>query len=198
MGQLVDEMGLSNIAPVHQYSGTSPDYSTRMAFNNLSGVPWNVFDGVIKPMTDTYASYLLAYNTRKAIASPVTVTVLSKTLSSTQAYVKIKVEVESTITAGKQVYIFLWEDHVTAGTGTWRFIERSMTSRNLTITNPGQSEEFEHTFVVDAGWKQADLGFAAFVQDPSGTKEVSNSCASFFETTRVESSSLGRIRATYK
>jgi len=179
-------------------SGISPDYGTRDALYNLGSVPWNVFDGTIIPYEDTYESYLNAYNTRKAISSPLTVTVLSKSLTATHAYLKVRVTLESGVAAGKKVHLFLWEDDVTAGSHTWRFIERAGTTRDLTVTAAAQSQEFEHTFAVESGWKQPDLGFCVLVQDTNGTKEVLNACAAAFSDVGVRPASLGRVKASFQ
>lgn len=161
-------------------------------YNNL--VPFHVYDGVLSGNWTSLSDYQNNYNTRHALASPLSISLVSKSLSSTEAKMTVKVTLEETVPAGLKVYIFLWEDHVS----NWRYVERAYTIKDLTITAPNQTEDFSHTFSVQSSWIQDNMGFTVLVQDPASPLEVRNAFASKFVNVGVTPSSLGRVKTLFR
>jgi hypothetical protein len=130
-----------------------------------------------------------------------TITLLEYTLGANTAYVKVRVALDENLPAGHSVYIGLWEDNVvvggTYGTTPVRVMERDLYSAAVTISSSSQSQIFEHTFNVTAGWKRADLGITAWVQGSSSDGEVHNATAGKFNTLSVAPASLGRVKALF-
>lgn len=171
-----------------------------MTFYGQSTVPHHFTDGILR-CNFGYSTYLSHYNTRRVISAPLTVTLLEYTLGVSTAYVKVRVALEENLPAGHSCYIGLWEDKVvvggTYGTTPVRVMERDLATKSVTITNKGQSQNFEHTFNVTGGWKRADLGVTAWVQGSSSDREVHNAAAAMFSTLSVSPASLGRVKALF-
>jgi hypothetical protein len=200
---LIDTYPMANLAPIQWMYGISPHASQRFStYYGQRYVPNHFTDGVLNRIgSGNYSNYVADYNTRRVISAPLTITFLSQTLGSNTAYVKVQVKLESNLPAGHTIYLGLWEDKVVVG-GSYgstpvRVMERDMATTALTITNANQTQDFEHTFTVQSGWKRADLGVTAWVQGPTTDKEVHNAAASKFNTTAVTPSSLGRVKAIF-
>lgn len=130
-----------------------------------------------------------------------TVTIQENTLGENTSYVKVQVALEASLPSGHMLYIGLWEDKVVVG-GTYgstpvRVLERDLYSTPVTISNSNQTQVFEHTFNITAGWKRADLGITAWVQGPNSDAEVHNAASKQFNTMGVSPSSLGRVKALF-
>jgi hypothetical protein len=130
-----------------------------------------------------------------------TVTILENTLGANTSYVKAQVALEDSLPSGHMLYIGLWEDKVVVG-GTYgstpvRVLERDLYSAPVTISSTSQTQVFEHTFNVTAGWKRADLGVTAWVQGPNSDAEVHNAASEKFNTLGVTPASLGRVKALF-
>jgi hypothetical protein len=171
-----------------------------MTFYGQNTVPHHFTDGILR-CNSGYSTYLSHYNTRKVISAPMTVTIMENTLGTNTAYVKVRVTLESGLPSGHNLYIGLWEDKVVVG-GTYgstpvRVLERDLYSAAVTISSGSQSQVFEHTFSVSAGWKRADLGITAWVQGPNTDAEVHNATSDKLNTTGVAPSSLGRVKALF-
>jgi hypothetical protein len=193
----VDSLGFANIAPIHFIRNVSPesDYTWRkFNFYNNGYVPFHVFDGVLSGNWTSLGDFETNYNTRHALSSPLTVTLLSKSLTSTEAKMTVRVTLAEAGPAGLKVYIFLWEDNV----GNWRYVERAYTTKDLTVTASGQTEDFSHTFTVEGGWVQNNMGFTVLVQAPSSPLEVRNAFTAKFVNVGVEPSSLGRVKTLFR
>lgn len=171
-----------------------------MTFYGQNTVPHHFTDGILR-CNSGYSTYLSHYNTRKVISAPMTVTIMENTLGTNTAYVKVRVALEASLPSGHSLYIGLWEDKVVVG-GTYgstpvRVLERDLYSAAVTISSSSQTQVFEHTFNVSAGWKRADLGITAWVQGPNTDAEVHNATSDKFNTTAVTPSSLGRVKAIF-
>jgi len=126
-----------------------------------------------------------------------TVSLLSKSLTATTATLSFRVTLEENVPSGTNVYIFLWEDHVKPAATDWRYVERAYTTKTLTVTEQGQTEDFSHVFAVQSNWKPNDIGFTVLVQSPTD-KEVRNAFATKFLEVGVEPASFGRVKAFYR
>lgn len=174
-----------------------------MGYYGANSVPRHITDGIlVRVGSGNYANYVADYLQRHNTPAPLTVTVLSKSLTSTTAYVKVRVTLEQNLPAGHDCYIGLWEDYVVVG-GTYgstavRVLERDLAQKQITITNAGQSQDFEHTFSVQSGWKQIDMGFTAWVQGPNTEPECHGAVAAKFTGVGVSPTSLGRVKVMYR
>jgi len=193
---------MTDMAPVQWMFYVSPHVSQRFSFYNQTYVPNHFTDGLLNRIgSGNYSNYVADYNTRRVVSAPLTITFLGKTLTTTTAYVKLQVKLEEGLPTGHSVYIALWEDDVTVG-GTYgstpvRVMERDLATMNLTITNANETQEFEHTFTVDSGWKTGDLGVTVWVQGPNSDAEVHNAAATTCEGAAVSPASLGRVKALF-
>jgi hypothetical protein len=183
--------------------GVSPHASNRFSsYYGQTYVPNHFTDGILNRIgSGNYSNYVADYNTRRVISAPLTITLLEYTLGASTAYVKVRVVLDENLPAGHSCYIGLWEDKVVVG-GTYgstpvRVMERDLATKSLTITSKGQSQNFEHTFNVNASWKRADLGITAWVQGSSSDREVHNAVAGKFNTLSVSPASLGRVKALF-
>lgn len=177
--------------------------SARGGYYGVSGIPHMWADGVLSHRgaytnnDQMYAWYMSAFNIRRNAAAPLTITFLQKHYANGKVTVKFKVDLEQGITAGHVCHIVLWEDNLEYGGRKFRFVERAATTKNVTITGQGQSQEFEHEFTI-MGWKESELGVSVFVQDPNG-KEIKNGRAGKLENAyAVSPSSVGRVKALYR
>jgi len=194
---------LSELAPIQYVFYVSPHASSRMmGYYGVNSVPRHYTDGIlVRVGSGNYANYVNDYLSRRAVSAPLRVEVVQKTLTSTTAYVKVKVTLEESLPAGHDIYIGFWEDYVVVG-GTYgntpvRVLERDLATTALTITNPGQSQEFEYTFSA-SGYKQNDLGFTAWVQGPNTDPECHGAVAAKFVSSAVSPSSLGRVKIMFR
>jgi hypothetical protein len=189
---------LGKAVPVGWLYSVSPHFGDRFwTLYNLTYVPTHVTDGIDVIVGGSYAVYLNAFNKRENVSSPLTLAFVSKSATSSQAHVKVKVKLEEAVSSGKKVFVVMWEDHARGGSYTWRYTERDMASHDLTVTSKGQEQVFENTFPV-TGYNLANLGVSVFVQDVSGTKEILNGNAATFAGAAVEPDSLGRVKAIFK
>lgn len=168
-----------------------------MNYYNNNTVPDHYTDGILRG-----EPYVNNYTSRRAVPAPLTVTILTKTLTSTNATVKVRVTLEENLPAGHDIYIVLWEDKVVVG-GTYgstavRVLERDLATTALTITNANQTQEFEYVFAVQTGWVAGNLGVTAWVQGPNTDREVHNATAAKFLEAAVTPASLGRVKALYR
>jgi hypothetical protein len=199
---LINTYPLSDLAPIGWVFYVSPHVSQRFSFYSQTYVPNHFTDGVIGRIgSGNYANYVADYNTRHAVSAPLTLTFLSKSLTSSNAYAKVQVKLESGLPSGHTIYMALWEDNVVVG-GTYgstpvRVLERDLASTAVTISSSSQTQDFEYTFNVQSGWKSNDLGITAWVQGPSSEAEVHNAAATTFENAAVSPTSLGRVKALY-
>jgi hypothetical protein len=177
----------------------TPEAVARAGYYGVNAHPWAFFDGIMShrgayPNEQNYLWYMSSFNIRRAVKAPLTVTYLQKQYATGKVMVKVKVDLEETITAGHVCHIVLWEDKVG---GHYRFVERAFTTKNVTITGQGQNEEFTHEFTIQAGWNEANLGVSVWVQDPTG-KEVKNARAATLESAyAVAPTSVGRVKALF-
>ena len=176
----------------------TPEAIARGVYYSVDAHPYVFFDGIIPhrgayPEEQNYQWYMSSFNVRRTVNAPVAITLLQKQYANGKVMVKVKVDLEENISAGHVCHIILWEDNVG---GHYRFVERAFTTKDLTITSQGQSEEFEHEFTI-SGWDEANLGLSVFVQDPV-SKEVKNGRAGVLENAyAVEPTSVGRVKALY-
>jgi hypothetical protein len=199
---LIETAGLGNICPVGYIYPISPNEAARWNYYGLEYDPSHVTDGIMVRVGGGYSGYYDDYTARHAVSAPVAVTFVDKSLAASTAYVKVRVTLEQSIPTGHTIYVELWEDDVVVG-GTYgstpaRAYDRAMATTALTVTSVGQTQDFEHTFTLDAGWKRADLGITAWVQGDAGDKEVHNAAAAMISDTAIEPSSLGRVKAGFK
>jgi hypothetical protein len=203
LDRIYDEQGPDKWVPVAWHVGGSyftGEASARGGYYGVSGIPHMWADGIISHRgaytnnDQMYAWYMSSFNIRRAAAAPLTITFLQRQYANGKVMVKFKVDLEQGIAAGHVCHVVLWEDNVG---GRYRFVERAATTKNVTITGQGQSQEFEHEFTI-SGWNEANLGVSVFVQDPNG-KEVKNGRAGKLENAyAVSPSSVGRVKALYR
>jgi len=180
----------------------SPHVSQRFSFYNQTYVPNHFTDGILNRIgSGNYSNYVADYNTRRVISAPLAVTFIGKTLTSSTAYVKVRVKLDESLPTGHTIYMGLWEDDVVVG-GTYgstpvRVMERDLASTALTISSANQTQDFEYTFTVQSGWKVADLGVTVWVQGPNSDAEVHNAAAATFEDAAIAPTSLGRVKALF-
>jgi len=180
-------------------SGLSPHAGGRFSYYSVTAVPTNVFDGIIKVVGGNYYSYRSAYESRKNVASPLTITFLTKSYSGNNACVSVKVTLEQNISEGAVCYIILWEDEVQGGSTTWSYVERDMPPYEpITITNAGQEQIIKRTFTLQSGWKRADLGVSVLVQKLVAKEVLNGRGAKLVEGVAVNPTSLGRVKALYQ
>lgn len=196
MGQLVDNEGLDNVAPVNWLYYVSADAQGRFGYYGISATPTIVCDGSPIGGYD-YGSQYGAYLNRHTVSSPCTVTFLANSYSGSHACVKIRVTLTGNVTEGNVVYMILWEDKVSSGP-TWRFVERNMGGYQvLLITQSGQSQDFSKTYTLDGLWNTANLGCTVIVQKLV-THEIFNAGAKkLVAGDAVNPSSLGRVKALF-
>ena len=204
MDRIYKEQGPDKFVPMVWYNRSGSMYVTaealeRRTYYGVDAHPYVFFDGVLPhrgayPEEQNYQWYMTSFNTRIALNAPVAITFLQKQYADGKVMVKVKVDIEENLSAGHVCHIVLWEDEVD---GHYRFVERAATTKDLTITAQGQSEEFEHEFTI-SGWNEAKLGLSVFVQEPV-SKEVKNGRAGMLESAyAVEPTSVGRVKALYR
>lgn len=190
---------MDKFVPVGWVSGISPHAGGRFSYYSVTAVPTNVFDGIIKVVGGNYSSYRSAYESRKNVPAPLTITFLSHSYSGNNACVSVKVKLEETITEGVVCYIILWEDEVQGGNTVWSFVERDMPPYEpITITNPGQEQIIKRTFTLQSGWKRADLGVSVIVQKLVAKEVLNGRGIKLVEGVGVAPTSLGRVKALYQ
>lgn len=173
-----------------------------MSYYSVGGWPTCVFDGIQREIggsSGTYNAYLNIYNNRHNVSSPVEVEFEANSYEGTHASVKVKVKLEEDLAEGHVCHVVLWEDKLSYGGRTYRFVERRMAQYEiLMITKKGQTQTIKRTFTLEAGWNKANLGVSAFVQK-FATRDILNGRATkLVAGVSVEPTSLGRVRALYR
>jgi len=194
--------------PVAWHSSASGQWYTaeaasRRDYYGVTGYPTAYVDGVIMHRgaytnnEQMYQWYMGSFNTRRGISSPLKITFINSNYGGGHASVKVKVELEDNISSGHVCHFVLWETNMSYGGRNYAYVERAFASKNVTITQKGQSDEFSHDFTLQGGWKVADLGVSVFVQDPNG-KEIKNGRAvKLVAGTAVSPASVGRVKALF-
>lgn len=173
-----------------------------MSYYSAGAYPTCVIDGterVVGGSSGTYNQFLSIYENRRKVTSPLEVEFEANSFAGTHASVKVKVKLEENLAEGHVCHVVLWEDKLSYGGRTYRFVERRMAQYEvLTIKNKGQTQTIKRTFTLDAGWNKANLGVSAFVQK-FATRDILNGRATkLVEGVAVEPTSLGRVRALYR
>jgi hypothetical protein len=190
----------------HSSASGDPFYTTeaagRMSYYGAGAYPTCVMDGterVVGGSSRTYGEFLAIYESRHNVSSPLEVEFEANSYAGTHASVKVKVKLEENLAEGHVCHVVLWEDKLSYGGRTYRFVERRMAQYEvLLIRNKGQTQTIKRTFTLDAGWNKANLGVSAFVQK-FGTRGILNGRATkLVEGVAVEPTSLGRVRALYR
>ena len=176
----------------------------RRGYYGVTGYPTAYIDGIIMHRgaytnnEQMYQWYMGSFTSRRAVTSPLSITYINRNYGNGHASVKVKVELEDNISAGHVCHIVLWEDNMDYGGRKYRFVERAYATRDVTITQKGQSDEYSHDFTLDSGWKVADLGISVFVQDATG-KEVKNARGTkLIAGSAVSPTSLGRVKGLFR
>jgi hypothetical protein len=173
-------------------------------YYNESGIPVSHVDGRWRSSggsSQTYDNYLLLFNTRTVVASPLTVTFLTNSFGEGHASVKVRVRLEEDLPSENVCHVALWETDVVESSETHRYVERAMITRDVTITKANQFQEFSHVFNLESGWKTANLGVTAFVQCNTWPNEKliqNGAAAKLVEGITVAPASLGRVKALYR
>lgn len=174
---------------------------TRATFYNVGVFPTAIFDGTVRVLGGgpyTYDDYMAAYNQRRAVPSPLTITFLARSYAANHASVKVKVKLEQNISSGAVVQIILWEDKCYSGGKEFRFVQRLQASpATLTITQAGKEQTIKRTFTLNAGWDRNHLGVSAFVQRNADKEVLNGRAAKLVAGVGVAPTSLGRLRALY-
>jgi len=197
---------LDKFAPVAWHADRDDPFyiaaaETRAGFYTIGVNPTTVFDGTVQIMgggPTTYNEYMNAYNQRRAVASPLTVTFLARSYDGTHASVKVKVKLEQNISAGNVVQLILWEDKCHYGGEEFRFVARLQAApATLNVTQAGKEQIIKRQFTLNAAWNKNNLGVSAFVQK-NGDKSILNGrAAKLVSGVAVAPTSLGRVRAFY-
>jgi hypothetical protein len=199
---LINTYPLTELCPIGYVFYVSPHVSQRFSFYNQTYVPNHFTDGVLNRIgSGNYSNYVADYNTRRVISAPLTLTFVEKSLTSSTAYVKVQVKLESSLPTGHTIYMGLWEDDVVVG-GTYgstpvRVMERDLATTNLTISNANETQNFEYTFNTQSSWKADELGVTVWVQGPNSDAEVHNAAAGTFDNAAIAPTSLGRVKALF-
>ncbi|UCH78723.1 MAG: hypothetical protein JSU81_01875 [Candidatus Coatesbacteria bacterium] len=208
MDRIYDEQGPDKWVPVAWHCSTTGQWWTneavaRRGYYGVTGYPTAYVDGIIMHRgaytnnEQMYQWYMGSFNSRRAVNAPLKITFVQKQYANGKVMVKVKVELEENLSAGHVCHIVLWEDKLSYGGRTYRFVERALETKTLTVTGQGQSEEFSHEFTIQSGWNEANLGLSVFVQDPTG-KEIKNARAGVPESAyAVTPTSLGRVKALF-
>lgn len=177
--------------------------SARGGYYGVSGIPQLWVDGIIQHRgaytnnEQMYQWYMGTFNSRRTVSSPLTVTFLNNSYGSGKTSVKVKVDLDDNIASGHVCHIVLWETNLSYGGRTYAFVERALATKNVTVTNKGQSEEFSHEFTLQGTWKVADLGISVLVQNNS-TKAMANGRGTkLVSGMAVAPTSLGRVKALF-
>ncbi len=190
----------------HSSPSGDPYYTTeaagRMSYYAANAYPTCVFDGIQREVggsSGTYDAYLNIYNNRHNVSSPVEVEFEANSYDGNHASVKVKVKLEEDLAEGHVCHVVLWEDNLSYGGRTYRFVERRMAQYEiLMITKKGQTQTIKRTFTLDAGWNKANLGVSAFVQK-FATRDILNGRATkLVAGVAVEPASLGSVKALYQ
>lgn len=207
MDRIYNEQGPDKFVPMAWHCSASGQWYTaeaaaRKSYYGINAYPWAYFDGLIShrgayPNEQCYADYMVSFNTRRAIGSPLTISFINSNYGGGHASVKVTVKLEENISSGHVCHIVLWEDNMEYSGRKYRFVERAFATKNVTVTSKGQSENLSHDFTLQGGWKVADLGVSVFVQDPNG-KEVKNGRGTkLVAGSAVSPTSLGRVKALF-
>jgi hypothetical protein len=206
--RIYNEQGPDKWVPVAWHSSSSGMWYTteagaRRVYYGVTGYPTAYVDGTIMHRgaytnnDQMYNWYMSSFNTRRAVTSPLTIEFLQKSYGNNTAAIKVKLTLEQSIPSGHVCHLVLWEDDMSYGGRTYRFVERRADTKNVTITNANETQEISTVFALDGGWKKADLGVSVFVQDPNG-KEIKQGRATMLEVAlNVTPTSLGRVKALY-
>ncbi len=184
--------------------GTTEGTARWRDYYNESGIPVSHVDGRWRSLggtSQTYNSYLNLFNTRRVVASPLTVTFLANSFAGEHASVKVRVRLEEDLPPENVCHVTLWETDVVESSETHRFVERAMVSENVTVTKANQFQEFSHVFTLKSGWNTANLGVTAFVQCKTWPDEKliqNGAAAKLVEGAAVAPASLGRVKALYQ
>ncbi|NIT36060.1 MAG: hypothetical protein GTN49_06120 [candidate division Zixibacteria bacterium] len=194
--------------PVAWHASASGQWYTteagqRKSYYGVTGYPTAYIDGVVMhrgAYTNNermYQWYMGTFNSRRVIASPLTISFINSNYGGGHASVKVKVELDESISSGHVCHFVLWETNLSYSGRNYAYVERAFATKNVTITQKGQWEEFSHDFTLQTGWKLADLGASVFVQDPNG-KEIKNGRGTkLVAGTAVSPTSLGRVKALF-
>ncbi len=183
--------------------GTTEGADRWRNYYNESGIPVSHVDGRWRSSggsSQTYNNYLILFNTRKEVASPLTVTFLANSFGEGHASVKVRVRLEEDLPSENFCHIALWETDIEESSETHRYVERAMSTKKLTITKANQKEEFSHVFTLESGWKTANMGVTAFVQCNTWPNEKliqNGAAAKLVEGVAVAPASLGRVKALF-
>jgi hypothetical protein len=181
----------------------TPESAGRAGYYGVSGIPQLWMDGLVQHRgaytnnEQMYSWYMGTFNSRTTIPSPLTIDFLHKSYGNNMASVKVKLTLEQSIPAGHVCHIVLWEDNLSYSGRPYRFVERRLATKDVTITGANETQEISTTFALDASWKTTDLGVSVYVQDPNG-KEIKQARATKLEAgTSVTPTSLGRVKALF-
>jgi hypothetical protein len=203
----VSEQGFDKIAPVAFHKDgplSTPEAAARWrTYYNESGVPVAHFDGRWRSSggsSQTYTNYLNLFNTRTVVPSPLTVTFLTNSHGAGHASVKVRVRLDEDLPSTNVCHVTLWETDIYEQGEYHRFVERAMTTKDVTVTKANQVQEFSHVFDLKTEWKTANMGVTAFVQCTAWPNEklVQNGAAAkLVEGVAVAPASLGRVKALF-
>jgi hypothetical protein len=178
--------------------------AARGGYYGVSGIPQLWADGIIQHLgaytnnEQMYQWYIGTFNSRRTVSSPLAVTILKNSYGNGKASVKVKIDLDDNVASGHLCHIVLWETNLNYGGRNYAFVERALATKNVTVTNKGQSEEFSHEFTLQGSWKVADLGVSVLVQNNS-TKLMANGYGTkLVAGMAVAPTSLGRVKALYR
>jgi len=207
MGQMVATEGMGNIVPMEWHSGGTlytPEGANRASYYGVTGLPTCVFDGTGMAVgaypgnvPQTIAYYMGFYTPAHNNPAYVYVTIIDKSVGGGVASIKFNIYLEQGIASGHVAHIVLWEDHVVVGSTDWRYVERAYTSKNVTISNGGESQLFTHTFTLNGAWNPNNLGISVIIQNPTSKVCANSAAAACVTGTGCAPTSLGRIKALF-
>lgn len=173
-----------------------------MSYYGAGGYPTCQFDGVtpiVGGSSGTYNNYLSMYNSRRNVPSPLTIQFRTNSYAGDKASVSVTVKLEESLAEGHVCHVVLWEDNLSYGGKTYRFVERSMAQfEAITIKNANEEQVIKRTFTLNAGWNKANLGVSVLVQSFMGKTILNARATKLVEGVGVEPTSLGRVKALYQ
>jgi len=187
LSQLQRDAGIANMLLI-AYHASDPfsniDGNIRLSYYSVPGEPTTLADGVLRlvgsydNVSQDSAYFAGFYNQRRAITSPLTITVTGRYNTSTHAG-RVKASVTntgSTALLSRRLryaivetvpYTWQWTDTC------WQVCRKMPTyPSGVPISlNPGETKADSQNFTIDTTWVESRIRFVAFVQNDS-TKEI--------------------------
>jgi hypothetical protein len=149
-----------------------PDSDARMNYYNMSGIPDIVWDGIVRQVGSGSGdrdgiSFAAKINARRAIDSPLAVSVMSYSFEGDSPSITVKVEIFTNLVSNADTYlrVGICENGLDYGGVPYHNVLRDMPPDTpLTIQNVGEIQEVTIPLAINHAWDPAELWAYAFVQ----------------------------------